>query len=92
MQITIFDTKIEYFLPRKNLPIWDPISLPENPNLPIWVQENITCMQRLTSSWRHVIKFTTVHLTGDDVNFCDDQGMLIHKTEKLCIKARELPC
>ena len=22
--ITIFDTKIEYFLPRKNLPIWDP--------------------------------------------------------------------
>ena len=39
-----FDTKIEYFLPRKNLLIWDPISLSINPNLPIWVQENITCM------------------------------------------------
>ena len=24
LQITIFDTKIEYFLPQKNLPIWDP--------------------------------------------------------------------
>ena len=30
LQITIFDTKIEYFLPRKNLPIWDPISLSVN--------------------------------------------------------------
>ena len=29
LQITIFDTKIEYFLPRKNIPILDP-------NLPIW--------------------------------------------------------
>ena len=29
LQITIFETKIEYFLSRKNLPIWDP-------NLPIW--------------------------------------------------------
>ena len=42
LQITIFDTKIEYFLLRKNLPIWDPVSLSLNPNLPIWVQENIT--------------------------------------------------
>ena len=49
LQITIFDTKIEYFLPRKNLPIWDPISLSVNPNLPIWVQENITCMLCLVS-------------------------------------------
>ena len=45
LQITIFDTKIEYFLPRKNLPIWDLISLSVNPNLLIWVQENITCMR-----------------------------------------------
>ena len=29
LQMTIIDIKIEYFLPQKNLPIWDP-------NLPIW--------------------------------------------------------
>ena len=50
LQITIFDTKIEYFLPQKNLPIWDSISLSENPNLPIWVQENITGMYKQTVS------------------------------------------
>ena len=50
LQITIFDTKIEYFLPRKIPPIWDPISLSVNPNLPIWVQENITCMVEVGTS------------------------------------------
>ena len=29
---------------------------------------------RLTSSWRQEITFAPVHITGDDVRFCDDLG------------------
>ena len=43
--------------------------------------------QRLMSSWRHEITFVTVHMTEDDVSFCDRLGMLIRKTAKLCINS-----
>ena len=43
--------------------------------------------QRLTSCWRHEITFATVHVTGDDISFCDGPGMLIPKTAKPCINS-----
>ena len=42
--------------------------------------------QRLRSYWHHEITFATVHIT-DDVSFCDDPGILIHKTAKPCINS-----
>ena len=41
--------------------------------------------QRLTSSWRHKITFTSVHGTDGNVNFCDCPRMLVRKTPKPCI-------
>ena len=38
--------------------------------------------QIITSIWRHEITFATVHITDDDVKFCDGPGIFIHKTAK----------
>ena len=38
--------------------------------------------QILTSSWRHEITIASVHVTDDDVSFCDGPIMLIRKTAK----------
>ena len=43
--------------------------------------------QNITSCWRREITFATVHVTDDDVSFCDGPGMPIHKTEKPCINS-----
>ena len=43
--------------------------------------------QRLMSSWHQEIKFATVHVTGDDVSFCDRPGMLILKAAKPCFNS-----
>ena len=50
LQITIFDTKIEYFLPRKNLPIWDP-------NLPIWKPKSPYLSPRKYHMYVIILKF-----------------------------------
>ena len=36
---------------------------------------------------RHEITFATVHVTDDDLNFCDGPGLLIRKTVKPCINS-----
>ena len=38
-------------------------------------------------SWRQEITFATVHVTDDDVSFCDGPGMLIYKIAKPCINS-----
>ena len=48
--------------------------------LPANVLEMMLPGQRLTSSWRHEITFAIMHITDDDVSFCDGPGILIHKT------------
>ena len=42
LQITIFDTKIEYFCREKVSLCGTPVSLPKIADLPIWAQEKIT--------------------------------------------------
>ena len=44
--------------------------------------------QTIASFWRHDITFVTVHVTDDDVRFCDGPGMLIFKTTKPCINSK----
>ena len=44
LQITNFDTKIEYFCREKISLSGTPISLPKIADLPIWAQVKITCM------------------------------------------------
>ena len=46
--------------------------------------------QRLMSSWRHKITFSTVCVTDDDVSFCDGLGMLICKTAKPYINSTKI--
>ena len=46
LQITIFDSKIEYFRFDKISLSGIPISLPNIADLPIWAQEKITCMDK----------------------------------------------
>ena len=50
--------------------------------LPVKVLKTLLPGRRLTSSWRHGITFATMHITDDDVSFCDGPGMLIRKTVK----------
>ena len=43
--------------------------------------------QMLTSFWYHRFTFATLHITDDDVKFCDGRAMLISKTTKPCINS-----
>ena len=49
LQITLFDTKIEYFCRKQISLSGTPISLPKIADLPIWAQENITCMMSISA-------------------------------------------
>ena len=55
--------------------------------LPVNVLKMLLPGQRLTSSWDHEITFVTVHVTNDDVSFCDGPGMINLKTAKPCINS-----
>ena len=46
--------------------------------------ENAASRQMITSFWSHKITFATVHITDDDVRFCDGPRILIHKVAKPC--------
>ena len=35
--------------------------------------------------------FATVHITDDDISFCDGSGMLIRTPQSHALTARELP-
>ena len=43
--------------------------------------------QRITSPWRYKFTFANVHVTDDDISFCDGPGLLIRKTVKPCINS-----
>ena len=48
--------------------------------------------QRLKSSWRHEITFTTVHVTDDDVSFLTVPECWFVKPQSRALTAREFPC
>ena len=52
------------------------------------VEKHVTC-ERLenTASRTKTNVIATVHITDDDVSFCDGPGMLIRKTAKPCINS-----
>ena len=60
--------------------------------LPVSVLKTPLPGQMITHFWRHEITFATVHVTDDDVRFCDDPGMLIYvKPQIRVLTACELP-
>ena len=49
-------------------------------------EKHVTCERFENAAFRTKTNvITTVHVTDDDVSFCDGPGMLIGKTAKLCI-------
>ena len=45
------------------------------------------CFLPSLQGWHHEIMFATVHVTDDDVSFCDGPAMLIRTTAKPCINS-----
>ena len=43
--------------------------------------------QMIASFWRYKSTFATVHVTDDDIKFCEGHGMIIRKTAKPCINS-----
>ena len=43
--------------------------------------------QKPMLSWRHYIMFTSMHVTVDDVIFCDGPRNCLRKVKKLCINS-----
>ena len=70
----------------RKIPFSVPI-LARKATLPRYVLKTPLPGQMLPSFWRQEITFLTVHVTDDDVRYCDGPGMLICKTTKPCINS-----
>ena len=67
-EVPIFDWNMKYFYYAKISLSETPISLWEIPNLPIWLEENITCMSVLQVMYRTVTEKCRMYVVNTNLS------------------------